>query len=66
MSKNKVSETKLAEQQARAAEAAEARCKQPSGHLVWKIIGGAVLALVATGVITNLHDIKRYIRISTM
>ncbi|HEV7475720.1 MAG TPA: hypothetical protein VGN90_16820 [Pyrinomonadaceae bacterium] len=65
MSENKVSETKLAEQQARAAEASEARC-QPSGHLVWKIIGGAVLALVAAGVITNLHDIKRYIRISTM
>jgi hypothetical protein len=62
MSENKVSETKLAEQQARAAQV---QCTQ-SSHLVWKIIGGAALALVAAGVISNLHDIRRYIRISTM
>jgi len=63
MNENRVGETKLAEQQARVAEA---RSTHSNGHLVWKIIGGAVLALVVTGVITNLNDIRRYIRISTM
>lgn len=63
MNENRVSETKLAEQQARVAEA---RGTKSSGHLVWKIIGGAVLALAVTGVLANLHDIRRYIRISTM
>ena len=63
MSENRVSETKLAEQQARAADA---RCTQANGQLVWKIIGGAAIALVAAGVISNLNDIKRYIKISTM
>ena len=56
-------ETKLREQQERAAAN---RATQKSGHLVWKIVGGAALALLATGVITSLHDIRRYIRISTM
>ncbi len=64
MSENRVSETKLAEQQARVAQA---RCPEPSGgHLVWKIIGGAAIALVAAGVLSNLYDIRRYIRISNM
>jgi hypothetical protein len=33
---------------------------------MWYFIGGAALALVAVGIITQLPDIKRYIRISTM
>ena len=31
-----------------------------------KIIGGITIALVALGVITQIHDIRRYIKISTM
>lgn len=64
MSENKVSETKLAQQQAQASESA--RANHSSGHLVWKIVGGMALALVATGLITSLHDIRRYIRIMRM
>lgn len=32
----------------------------------WRLVGGAVLALVAYGVITSLPDIKRYLRIRRM
>ena len=32
----------------------------------FKIIGGITLALLAVGVITQLNDIRRYIKISTM
>lgn len=64
MGENKIGETKLREQQELAAKGA--RATQASGHLVWKVVGGAVLALVATGFITSLHDIRRYIRISRM
>lgn len=35
-------------------------------HLIWKIAGGAAVALVAAGILTSLHDIRRYIRISRM
>jgi uncharacterized protein DUF6893 len=67
MSENIVSETKLREKQAQAIEAAEAaRSGQSSGHLVWKIVGGAALALVTTGIIASLHDIRRYIKIMRM
>lgn len=38
-------------------------CKQPT---VWKIVGGTALTLAIVGLILNLPDIKRYIRISTM
>jgi hypothetical protein len=63
-----MSETRLREQQQRAA-AARARPAQACGHpshVVWKIFGGLALAVVAAGVIASLNDIKRYIRISTM
>ena len=42
------------------------RKKKSSDHLALKIIGGAALALVATGLIVSFADIKRYIKISTM
>jgi hypothetical protein len=42
------------------------RRKRSSGVNVWFIIGGAALALAVAGVITQLPDIKRYVRISTM
>ncbi|MDT5122183.1 MAG: hypothetical protein QOC96_1665 [Acidobacteriota bacterium] len=34
--------------------------------MLWSIIGGAALVLVAAAVIVSLPDIKRYIKISTM
>ena len=64
MDENRVGQTKLREQQELAAEAA--RIKRSSGHLVWKIVGGAAVALVAAGLIHSLNDIRRYIRISRM
>ena len=66
MGETRLGETKLREQQERAAEARAAQaCGHPS-HLVWKIVGGMALAVVAVGVIASLQDIKRYIKISTM
>jgi|SwirhisoilCB1_FD_contig_51_235593_length_586_multi_1_in_0_out_0_2 hypothetical protein len=32
----------------------------------WKIIGGAILAVMAVGTAMNFKAIRRYIRISTM
>ena len=64
MTENRMRETKLREQQELAAQAAESR--RSSGHLVWKVVGGVVLAVAATTLITSLHDIRRYIRISRM
>jgi hypothetical protein len=31
-----------------------------------RIIGGVVLTLVALGILANLKDVRRYVRISTM
>ncbi|HWD00398.1 MAG TPA: hypothetical protein VG456_26760 [Candidatus Sulfopaludibacter sp.] len=31
-----------------------------------KVVGGVVLGLVALGMIINMKDIRRYVRISTM
>lgn len=44
----------------------EKRRRRPTGANVWFIVGGAALALVVAGVITQLPDIKRYIRMTTM
>jgi Family of unknown function (DUF6893) len=40
--------------------------RKRSNRLMWKIIGGAALAVAGAGVIRMLPDIRRYIRISTM
>jgi hypothetical protein len=40
--------------------------RKRSDRLLWKIVGGAALAVVGAGVIRMLPDIKRYIRISMM
>ena len=40
--------------------------RRHTGGNLWKIIGGVALAVAAAVVITNLHDIRRYIKISTM
>ncbi len=63
MNENRVSETKLREQQELATrERARELCGHTSGHLVWKIVGGMALAVVAAGLIAFAHDIQRYIR----
>ena len=37
------------------------RARGRSSHLsVGRVVGGAVLVLVAVGVLTQLHDIRRY------
>jgi hypothetical protein len=65
MTEYRVNESKLREQQQE--EAREDSCvTQSSGHLVLKILAGAVVGLVAWGVITSLGDIKRYIRMTRM
>ena len=40
--------------------------RKKASHTFLKILGGAALAALAAGVIANLPDIKRYIKISTM
>ena len=42
------------------------RCEHTGGHRFLKVIGGIALAMVAVGVLTQMHDIRRYIKISTM
>lgn len=64
MSQNRVSGTTPRRQQELAAGAAQSA--RSSGHPIWKIVGGVALALAATTLITSLHDIRRYIRISRM
>ena len=33
---------------------------------IWEIIGYVAVAVVAAGVLLNMHDIKRYLRIRSM
>jgi hypothetical protein len=33
---------------------------------VTMVLGGIVVGLITLGVLANLHDIKRYVRMSTM
>jgi len=40
--------------------------KKSGNHLVWKVVGGAALAVVATTLVMNFKDIVRYVKISTM
>jgi len=41
---------------------------RPGGDIMntWKFVGGLAVATVVAGVLFNLKDIQRYIRISTM
>jgi len=64
MSENRTGNTKLREQQELPAKTTDSR--NSAGHLAWKIVGGAALALAATGLLYSLKDIQRYIRISRM
>jgi hypothetical protein len=36
------------------------------GFMTWKLFGGLALATLVAGVLVNLKDIRRYIKISTM
>jgi len=41
-------------------------CEHRSHRTFWKILGGTALVLALAGLVANLPDIKRYVRISTM
>jgi hypothetical protein len=40
--------------------------KKTSDPILWRAFGGIMLAVVAIGLLANVKDIKRYIKISTM
>ena len=42
------------------------RKKKKKNGMVWKMVGGVALAAFAAGLIANVGDLKRYIKISTM
>jgi len=42
------------------------RCGLGSHRGFWTILGGTVIVLAVAGLLANLGDIKRYIKISTM
>ncbi len=42
------------------------RCEHRGGIRFLKIIGGITVALLAVGVLTQMHDIRRYIKMRTM
>jgi hypothetical protein len=41
-------------------------CEHTGAIRFFKVIGGITLAMLAVAVITQFHDIRRYIKISTM
>jgi hypothetical protein len=42
------------------------KCAGGSHRSFWAILGGTVIVLAVAGLLANLPDIKRYIKISTM
>ncbi len=42
------------------------RCEHTGSKRVLKVLGGVALALIAAGIISQLHDIRRYIKMVTM
>lgn len=42
------------------------RCEHSGGRRLLKILGGITVVLLAVGVLTQMSDIRRYIKISTM
>jgi hypothetical protein len=42
------------------------RCEHTGRIRFLKILGGIAVAMLAVGVLTQVHDIRRYIKISTM
>ena len=41
-------------------------CEHAGGIRLLKVIGGIAIALIAVGVLTQVNDIRRYIKILTM
>lgn len=41
-------------------------CEHAGSIRLLKVIGGIAMALVAVGVLTQMNDIRRYLKISTM
>jgi len=41
-------------------------CEHKGGIRFLKVIGGLTIAMLAFAVISQMHDIRRYIKISTM
>jgi hypothetical protein len=44
----------------------EHNCGHVGGIRLLKVIGGIAIALVTVGVLTQIQDIRRYIKITTM
>lgn len=42
------------------------KCEYFRATSLLKLIGGIAIAVVAVGVISQIHDIRRYIKMSTM
>jgi len=42
------------------------KCQHTGGVRFLKVIGGITIAVVALGILTQINDIRRYIKISTM
>lgn len=47
-------------------ESLETGGRKSSNANIWYIVGGATLLLLATTLVTSLHDIRRYLRIRSM
>ena len=54
------------EQKVKKREEHTGKCENGSHRGFWTILGGTAIVLVVAGVLANLPDIKRYIKISTM
>jgi hypothetical protein len=47
-------------------ESSKTARRRSLGSNIWRIIGGAALVIVAVGVIKNIPDIQRYMRMRAM
>jgi hypothetical protein len=47
-------------------EPSKPKHRKSVGVNAWSVAGGAALVLLAAAVLVNFHDIKRYLKISTM
>jgi hypothetical protein len=54
------------EQKVKTREEHSAKRNHSSHRGIWTILGGTAIVLAVAGLLANLPDIKRYIKISTM
>jgi hypothetical protein len=47
-------------------QALERRGSRSEGMGLWSLVGGALLAVLAAGIIVSIPDIKRYLKIRNM